>query len=110
LKVFRGLTTLRQGQTLKYGELEIDAVDDDVLVYKRAIKNNPDAEIIVVVLNLGSEKKNVDLTAHLSELPDQLKVAVASIHSSEAVAGDTVDAKNVVVSSDVGLVLVGRNA
>lgn len=87
LKVFRGLTELRQGKTLKYGELEINAIGDDVLVYKRAIKSNPSADIIVVVLNLRNSKKTVDLTANLSGVPKQLKVAVASIHSDTPVAG-----------------------
>lgn len=87
LKVFRALTTLRQGQTLKYGDLEINAVDDDILVYKRAIKSNPATDVIVVVLNLGNTEKTVDLNANLSGVPNELKVAVASIHSEGPVIG-----------------------
>lgn len=87
LKVFRALTALRQKQTLKYGGLEINAVDDDILVYKRAIKTNPATDVIVVVLNLGNTEKTVDLTANLSGVPKELKVAVASIHSAEPVIG-----------------------
>lgn len=81
LKVFRQLTSLRENPTMKYGSLQINAVDDDLLVYKRQIADQADADVIAVLLNLGETRETVDLTAHLDGLPSKMKVVVRSVHS-----------------------------
>lgn len=90
LKVFRQLITLRGSPTLKYGGLQIEAVDDDVLVYKRQI-DGQDADVFVVVLNLGTTDKVVDLNASLSGVPSKLKVAVSSIQSNGPAVGYVIE-------------------
>ena len=67
---------------MKYGALHLAAVDNDVLAYKRHIDGDDNADIIVVVLNLGTISKVVDLHHHFGKLPDKMRVAVASIHST----------------------------
>lgn len=81
LKVFRALISLRQNPTFKFGGLQVNAVDDDLLVYKREIDGQPDADVIVVVLNFGASSKTVDLSSSFAGLPAQLQVAISSIHS-----------------------------
>lgn len=87
LKTFRQLIALRQTPTLKYGDVQLNTVDDDVLVYKREIEGQPGADIYAVVLNLGSKNKVIDLSASLSGLPQLMKVAVTSLHSTGPAVG-----------------------
>lgn len=87
LKVFRQLMTLRQNPTLKYGDLKINAVNKDVLVYKREIEGQDNADIIVVLLNLGTAYRPIELNYYFRQLPRQMKVVAASIHSEILVIG-----------------------
>lgn len=62
LKVFRQLTKLRKSPTMKHGDLDIRAINENVLIYKRQMKrrrkhakskcvaNKPD--VFVIILNL----------------------------------------------------------
>ena len=84
LRTFGDLMALRQNPTMKYGEIDLKPVDDELLVYKRQIKNNTDADIVVVVLNFERNTKTVDLNQHLSGLPKKMKTVVASVHSTIA--------------------------
>lgn len=81
LKVFRDLAAIRENPTMKYGDIQIDAIDPEILVYKRSIDNDPDADIIVVILNLEGNRKTINLNEKLGNLPEQLKVLTTSIHS-----------------------------
>lgn len=87
LKNFRLLSTLRQNPTFKYGTLQLVAVDNDVLAYKREISDRPDADIIVVVLNLEGWEKTIDLNHHFENLPKTMKAAIVSIHSETLIPG-----------------------
>lgn len=87
LKVFRKLITLRQNPTFKYGSLQIQAVNDDVLIYKREIDGKADATIYVVLLNLGTSYRPVELNSIFKQLPRQMRVVAASIHSETLVIG-----------------------
>lgn len=87
LKVFRQLMSLRQNPTMKYGALQINAVNKDVLVYKREIDGQDDADIIVVLLNLGTAYRPIELNYYFKQLPRQMKVVAASIHSEILVIG-----------------------
>lgn len=61
LKVFRQLIILRQILTMRYGDLNIKAVNNDVLIYKREIEGKANADVIVVLLNLGYDYRPVEL-------------------------------------------------
>lgn len=87
LKVFRQLMALRQNPTMKYGELKINAINKDVLVYKREIFGQNDTDVVVVLLNLGTSYRPVGLTHYYRQLPQQMKVVAASIHSEILVLG-----------------------
>lgn len=89
LKIFRQLISIRTNPTLKYGGLQLNAVDDDILVYKRQIDGQTvkEAEIVVVVLNLGTADKVVNVSASLDGIPSELKVVVSSIHSTGPAVG-----------------------
>lgn len=83
LQNFHELIKLReQNPTMKYGALHLVAIDDDVLAYKRHIDGDDTADVIVVVLNLRTFGKVVDLRHHFGKVPDKMTVAVASIHST----------------------------
>lgn len=87
LKLFRKLITLRKNPAFKYGGLQIESVNDDVLIYKREIDGKADANIYVVLLNLGTSYKAVELSTYFQQLPRQMRVAVASIQSETLVIG-----------------------
>lgn len=85
LKVFQQLISLRNNPTLKYGTLTFkSANDDNLLVYKREMKNDPSADIIVVALNLSNGKniQNIDLELLVGELPAKMKIIISSVHSN----------------------------
>lgn len=85
--MFRDLADLRENPTMKYGGLQIDAIDTEILVYKRSIENDSNADIIVVILNLEGSKKTINLNDKLSDLPAKMKVVTSSIHSKTLVKG-----------------------
>lgn len=87
LKVFRQLIDLRQNPTLKYGGFEIKAVDERMLVYKRQIYDQHDADIFVIMLNLDKKYKHIDLYQYLSHLPPKFEVIVSSIHTTDLING-----------------------
>lgn len=86
LKIFRDLIALRSKPAFNHGMMEMNAVDG-LLVYKRAMEGNTDAEMYVVVLNLAGSDKTVDLSTNLHGLPDEMQVVVASLHSTGLKAG-----------------------
>lgn len=87
LKVFLDLIRLRQSRAFKYGAFKINAVDDDLLVYKYQIEDNSNADVIVVALNFRDSLKKVDLNSSLGDLPDKLTVVTASIHAEHINSG-----------------------
>ena len=70
---------------MKYGALKLSIVDEELFVYQRVIEDKPDAEVVVVVLNLERNEKTVNLNDHLENLPRKLKVVTASIHAKSNV-------------------------
>ncbi|XP_031624579.1 probable maltase [Contarinia nasturtii] len=108
LKNFRRLITLRENPTIKYGTLQLAAIDEEVLAYKREIEGDPKADIIVMVLNLGTSNKTVDLKAHFSNLPKNMRVSIVSIHSKTIKPGNSIETQKLFLSSEVGVVLIGR--
>lgn len=87
LKVFRQLMSIRQNPTMKYGDLTMYAVNNDVLIYKREINGQKNADVFVILLNLGTEYKTIELSFYFKGLPEQMNVAAVSIHSETLVIG-----------------------
>lgn len=87
LQVFRQLMSIRQNPTMKYGALDIQAVDSNVLIYKRELQTKADSDVFVILLNLGTEDTPVLLRNYFKNLPQELKVATVSIHSESITPG-----------------------
>lgn len=87
LKVFRQLMSIRQNPTMKYGSLKLHAVNADVLIYKREIEGQSNTDVFVILLNLGTTFKTVELSYYFSSLPQQMQVEAISIHSETLVIG-----------------------
>lgn len=98
LKVFRQLIKLRKTPTMKHGDLDIRAINENVLIYKRQIKrhskyahgkciaNKPD--VYVIILNLGPADETVCVKCIFGQLvPQRMKVMVASIQSTTLTTG-----------------------
>lgn len=87
LKVFRQLMSIRQNPTMKYGGLEIYSVNSDVLIYKREIADQANTDVFVILLNLGTSYRTIELSFYFKNLPEYMKVAAASIHTETIVIG-----------------------
>lgn len=81
LKVFRKLISLRKNPTMKYGGIEMETIDCDLLVYKRSITGRKSCDVFFVVLNFGSTYKTISLKNIFTNVPKNLKVVVSSIES-----------------------------
>lgn len=78
---------IRQNPTMKYGGLTIYAVNKDVLIYKREIDGQKNADVFVILLNLGMEYKTIELGFYFKGLPAQMSVAAVSIQSETLLLG-----------------------
>lgn len=65
---------LRALDTFKYGDIKIQALNQNVFAY---VREHRDADSFVVVINLGENHENVNLKI-FSTLRDKLKVVAAS--------------------------------
>lgn len=87
LRVFKKLLLLRKNPTLADGTLDLKAVNDDILVYTRELKNNAKADIFVVVLNLGLNVQRIELRNLFPTLPEKLEVVATSVNSKLLLTG-----------------------
>lgn len=86
LNVFRKLMKLRQNPTMKYGALDMNAVDDDLLIYKRE-SSVPVTDVILVLLNFGAAQMTINVTSYYEHLPKKIKVATISVHAKAYAVG-----------------------
>lgn len=86
LKVFRQLIKMRQNPTMKYGTIDMKAIDDNLFIYKRE-HSIPATDIFLVLLNLASSHKTVNLSSHYENLPKTMKIATISAHAKNYVLG-----------------------
>ncbi|XP_023166352.2 maltase A1 [Drosophila hydei] len=104
LQIFKTLVRVRQEPSFRTGALKIQALDDDVIVYSRQKEGS---DLYVIVLNLGSTAKTLDLTKYFS-LGAQAEVITSSLQS-QYTNGDTVTTSAFVANPNVGTVLVAIN-
>lgn len=106
LNVYKSLLRLRRaGGALREGDFTSIALDRDILIYKREAPHaGPKRDAIIVILNLGTNSKVVNVTAAFEKLSPRLEVLIASTHAS-VIHGDVVDTQRVEIQGDVGLVL-----
>ncbi|XP_059617991.1 maltase 2-like isoform X2 [Phlebotomus argentipes] len=76
--VFRALTDLRRHPAMIYGDFTPVAVNDNVLVYTRALN---DHQLFVVAINLSDQEETVNLASIFQRLPEKLRIVVAASHS-----------------------------
>lgn len=87
LRVFKKLLVLRQNPTFADGTLNLKALNDDILVYTRELSGNANADIFVVVLNLGLKAQPLELQNVFPTLPEKLEVVVTSVNSKLLITG-----------------------
>lgn len=93
---FKKLAALRNDPTMKYGGFELMTPHPDLLIYRRRIDGkvanlhnlDDNQNVFVIVLNRSPWAKGIPLNGLFNgTLPQQMQVAVASIHSESLVAG-----------------------
>ncbi|KAG4066648.1 hypothetical protein HA402_007284 [Bradysia odoriphaga] len=78
LKIFKKLTKVRRTQTFTDGDLNMVAIDDDVLVYERRLSGH---DTYVILLNFSTNNKVVDLTKVFPDLPARLEIITSSLRT-----------------------------
>lgn len=78
LKIFKKLTKVRRTKTFTDGELNVVAIDDDVLVYERKLSGE---DTYVILLNFSSNNKVVDLTKVFPDLSTKLEIITSSLRT-----------------------------
>ncbi|XP_065203780.1 maltase 2-like [Planococcus citri] len=76
--IFKALSKIRRRKTMKWGDFKSYIVSEWVYAFVRSLNSY---ETYVTVLNLGSEIELIDLHDVISELPENLEVAVASVNA-----------------------------
>ncbi|XP_030388341.1 maltase A1 [Scaptodrosophila lebanonensis] len=104
LQIFKKLVRLRKEPSFRQGAINIQALDDDILIYSR---QKTGSELYVIVINLGGSDKTIDLTKYYS-LGGQAEVITTSLQS-KYIDGELVDPKAFVANAHVGTVLVAIN-
>lgn len=78
MKIFKKLTKVRRTKTFTDGDLNMVAIDDDVLVYERRLSGQ---DTYVILLNLSTNDKVVDLTKVFPDLSAKLEIITTSLRS-----------------------------
>ncbi|XP_067627239.1 maltase A1 [Eurosta solidaginis] len=102
LQIFKKLVRLRKEPAFQDGELQIKAIDDDVIIYSR---QKAGSDLYVIALNLGGNEKTLNLRDNFA-LEFKAEVITASVHS-QYMDGDIIDTTTFKLEPYVGIVLVG---
>jgi alpha-glucosidase len=76
INIFKSLIKLRQKKVLQEGSFE-SLVDDNLLIYKREYQGKQ----LYVVLNLGQNDQEVNLSSKFPNIPETIRVSVSSLNS-----------------------------
>ncbi len=76
INIFKSLIKLREKQVLQEGSFE-SLVDDNLLIYKREYQGKQ----LFVVLNLGQNDQEVNLSSKFPNIPETIRVSVSSLNS-----------------------------
>ncbi|XP_011184381.2 maltase A1 [Zeugodacus cucurbitae] len=101
LQIFKKLIRLRKEPSFVDGDLNIKALDDDIIIYSR---QKTGSDLYVIVLNLGSSNKTLNLNSNYS-LGTKAEVITTSLHS-QYVDGQIIDPTQFNAEPYVGTVLV----
>ncbi|KAJ9576810.1 hypothetical protein L9F63_006584, partial [Diploptera punctata] len=100
-KVYKKLIQARQTPTIQRGNLNTYTFSDNVFAFSRTLEKN---EIFVVIVNLGFQNEQVNLHQAFQNLPDNLYVYTASVHST-CNSGDKLPTADITLKCKEGLVL-----
>ncbi|XP_061395956.1 maltase A1 [Musca vetustissima] len=101
LQIFKKLTKLRKEPSFQDGELNIEAIGDDIVIYSRQKEGS---DLYVVVLNLGKTDQTIDINQYF-QMGSKAEVITASIQSSN-VDGQVINPSQFKAEAGVGTVLV----
>lgn len=79
VKIFKSLLRLRKQRTLREGSFDMKLVDENLLVYKRELK---DVSTIVVILNFHKTARTVDLSQVFTDLPLEFEIITSSMQTN----------------------------
>ncbi|XP_073813075.1 maltase A1-like [Musca autumnalis] len=101
LQIFKKLLKLRKEPSLQDGELNIQAIPNNIIIYSR---QKAGSDLYVVVLNLGKEDQTINLNQYY-QLGTKAEIITTSVQSKN-VDGQVVDPAQFVAEAEVGTVLV----
>lgn len=100
LKVYEKLMKLRQTDTMKYGTLYTESVNQNIFAVVRALKGS---DTYITLLNIWNEHEKVDIS-HLGDFQHTLTYEIVGTNS-EHIEGETVDARSVLIQPKESFVL-----
>lgn len=86
LKVYEKLMKLRQTETLKYGSLYTESVNQNIFAVVRTLKGS---DTYITLINIWNEHELVDIS-HLGDFKQSLTYEIVSVNS-EHIEGESVD-------------------
>ncbi|XP_073813071.1 maltase A1-like [Musca autumnalis] len=101
LQVFKKLTKLRKEPSFQDGDLNIEAIGDDIIIYSREKKGS---DLYVVVLNLGKTDQTIDINQYF-QMGSKAEIITTSIQSSN-IDGQVINPSQFKAEAGVGTVLV----
>ncbi|XP_059226398.1 maltase A1 [Stomoxys calcitrans] len=101
LQIFKKLVKLRKEPSFQDGELKIQAIEDDIVIYSREKKGS---DLYVIVLNLGTHDKTININKYY-DMGKKAEIITTSMQS-KMVDGQVIDPTQFVAQAEVGTVLV----
>lgn len=100
LKIYEKLMKLRQTDTMKYGTLYTESVNQNIFAVVRALQGS---DTYITLINIWNEHENVDIS-HLGDFQHSLTYEIVGTNS-EHIEGETVDARSVQFQAKESFVL-----
>lgn len=104
IKVYEKLMKLRQTDTMKYGTLYTESINQNIFAIVRALKGS---DTYVTLINFWNEHETVDIS-HLGNFQQSLTYDIVGT-SSNHIEGETVDARSVLFQPKESFVLKYKN-
>ncbi|KAL5239649.1 hypothetical protein ACI65C_007059 [Semiaphis heraclei] len=101
LKIFEDIMNLRQLEEFRTGDLEMYEISEYVFAFSRS---NSFFKTYFIVINLGSEMENINLTKFKTMIFPKLTVKISSLFAEQN-NGDVVSAKSITLRPSAALVL-----
>uniref|UniRef100_A0A1L8EBH7 alpha-glucosidase n=2 Tax=Haematobia irritans TaxID=7368 RepID=A0A1L8EBH7_HAEIR len=101
LQIFKKLLLLRKEPSFQDGELKIQAIGEDIVIYSR---EKPGSDLYVIILNLSNQDHKININQYY-DMGTKAEIITTSMHS-KMFDGQVINPAEFVAQAEVGTVLV----